>query len=240
MKGFKRCEKGHMFKDNLAECPYCPKGSNVSNNDKTEVAGGQSFGDKTEIFVDSTPAPAPASKSTPSNPPTQKTEVDDLNKTFIQGADSDQENTPKPRSTRKLMGWIVTFTNHPMGIDFKIYEGRNFIGTGTESDIKIYGDQSISGKHALILCRKNKFWLSDQLSSNGTFLNGESFNRITFPKEFVLIFGNESNGISKSVSKFLSYKITIPKVSKSNVDSLNITCATAIIMNEISNQSFKS
>ena len=64
--------------------------------------------------------------------------------------------------------------------------------------------------------------------------------RITFPKEFVLIFGNESNGISKSVSNFLSYKITIPKVSKSEVDSLNITSATAIIMNEISNQSFKS
>ena len=74
----------------------------------------------------------------------------------------------------------------------------------------------------------------------GTFLNGESFNRITFPKEFVLIFGNESNGISKSVSKFLSHKITIPRVSNSNVDSLNITSATAIIMNEISNQSFKS
>ena len=74
----------------------------------------------------------------------------------------------------------------------------------------------------------------------GTFLNGESFNRITFPKEFVLIFGNESNGISKSVSKFLSHKITIPRVSNSNVDSLNITSATAIIMNEISTQSFKS
>ena len=58
--------------------------------------------------------------------------------------------------------------------------------------------------------------------------------------KFVLIFGNESNGISKSVSKFLSHKITIPRVSNSSVDSLNITSATAIIMNEISNQSFKS
>ena len=196
MKCFKRCEKGHMFKDNLAECPYCPKGSNISNNDKTEVAGSQSFGDKTEIFVDSTPAPA--SKPNPSNPPTEKLELDDLNKTFIQGADSGEENTPKPRSTRKLMGWIVTFTNHPMGIDFKIYEGRNFIGTGTESDIKIYGDQSISGKHALILCRKDKFWLSDQLSSNGTFLNGNDLD----PNESPEIKDGDQIKLGNTVFKF--------------------------------------
>ena len=74
----------------------------------------------------------------------------------------------------------------------------------------------------------------------GTFLNGESINKVTFPNEFILIFGNESNGISKSISKFLSHKITIPKASKSVVDSLNITSATAIIMNEIANQLLKS
>ena len=74
----------------------------------------------------------------------------------------------------------------------------------------------------------------------GTFLNGEFVHKVNFPNEFVLIFGNESNGISKSIIKFLSHKITIPKASKSVVDSLNITSATAIIMNEITNQSFKS
>ena len=73
----------------------------------------------------------------------------------------------------------------------------------------------------------------------GTFLKGEFVNRVTFPSEFVLIFGNESNGISKSISKFVSQKITIPKRSKSVIDSLNITSATAIVMNKISNQSFK-
>ena len=74
----------------------------------------------------------------------------------------------------------------------------------------------------------------------GTFLNGEFVHKVNFPNEFVLIFGNESNGISKSIIKFLSHKITIPKASKSVVDSLNITSAAAIIMNEITNQSFKS
>tara|TARA_A200000113_G_C8838009_1_gene345885 strand:- start:773 stop:1495 length:723 start_codon:yes stop_codon:yes gene_type:complete len=74
----------------------------------------------------------------------------------------------------------------------------------------------------------------------GTFLNGEFVNRVTFPNKFVLIFGNESNGISKSINEFVSHRITIPKASKSTVDSLNINSATAIIMNEITNQSFKS
>ncbi len=74
----------------------------------------------------------------------------------------------------------------------------------------------------------------------GTFLQGESINKVKFPNEFVLIFGNESNGISKSISKLVNHKITIPKMSKSLVDSLNITSATAIIMNEISTQLFKS
>ena len=46
MKGFKRCEKGHMYKENVAECPYCPKGSTKSN-DKTEVAGDAKL-DKTD------------------------------------------------------------------------------------------------------------------------------------------------------------------------------------------------
>ena len=70
------------------------------------------------------------------------------------------------------MGWIVSFSNDPMGIDYKVFEGRNFLGSSSsDCDITIVGDQSISGKHALILCRKNKFWISDQMSSNGTFLN---------------------------------------------------------------------
>ena len=73
----------------------------------------------------------------------------------------------------------------------------------------------------------------------GTFLDGELVNKLKFPKEFVLIFGNESNGISKEISKFVDFKITIPKRSKSVVDSLNITSACAIVMNEISNQLFK-
>ena len=171
MKGFKRCEKGHMYKENLSECPYCPKGSNKSN-DKTEVAGEAKL-DKTEIFVDnSSKVETPKKKESVIAKNITKDETQDLNKTFIQGVTED-DNAEKstPRSSRKLMGWIVSFSNDPMGIDYKIYEGRNFLGTSNKSDITISGDQSISGTHALILCKKGKFWLRDEMSSNGTFIN---------------------------------------------------------------------
>ena len=85
-----------------------------------------------------------------------------------------------------------------------------------------------------------KFYLSKvSIPIYGTFLEGESINKVTFPDKFVLIFGNESNGISKSISKLISHKVTIPKARKSVINSLNITSASAIIMNEISNQLFK-
>lgn len=183
MKGFKRCEKGHMYKDNLSECPYCPKtgSSNSSNESKTEFAAGakpSSDGnkfDKTEIFVDNQTKTETPKKPTPkaTTPKAKPSESEDLNRTFIQGVTDTNDSSPKARSTRKLMGWIVTYSNDPMGIDFKIFEGRNFLGSNSKADITIGGDQSISGNHALVLCKKNKFWLRDEMSSNGTFLNNE-------------------------------------------------------------------
>ena len=180
-------------KDNLSECPYCPKGvSNSKGNDnKTQVAGtpsqktvdAGSGGDlnKTQIFGGGG-----------SEPTELKTEVfgagksggsvgkRDLNKTYIQGVtdEDDGENSKgsTPRATRKIMGWIISYDLDPMGIDYRIYEGRNILGSSTSCDITIVGDNSVSGTHCVILCRKNKFEISDEMSSNGTFLNNEELD----------------------------------------------------------------
>ena len=197
MKGFKRCEKGHMYKDNLSDCPYCPKG-NTKSNDKTEVAGDSKL-DKTEIFVDSSPKTEQVKQKMPVARKIPKDESQDLNKTFIQGVTEDDSNEESsPRSTRKLMGWIVSFSNDPMGIDYKIYEGRNFLGTNSKLDITIGGDQSISGNHALILCRKQKFWIKDEMSSNGTFLNEEEIE----PNESPELKDGDNIKIGSTIFKF--------------------------------------
>jgi pSer/pThr/pTyr-binding forkhead associated (FHA) protein len=62
-----------------------------------------------------------------------------------------------------------------MGMDFKLYEGRNIIGRDLDCQITI-ADKTVSGKHALILFRAGKYSISDQQSTQGTFVNDEDIN----------------------------------------------------------------
>jgi TrmH family RNA methyltransferase len=60
----------------------------------------------------------------------------------------------------------------------------------------------------------------------GAFLEGESIHELTNPTPGVLLLGNESQGISKEVEKWVSSKITVPSFGKA--ESLNVAIATAI------------
>lgn len=60
----------------------------------------------------------------------------------------------------------------------------------------------------------------------GAFLEGESIHELTNPIPGVILLGNESQGISKEVEKWVSNKITIPSFGKA--ESLNVAIATAI------------
>jgi RNA methyltransferase, TrmH family len=68
----------------------------------------------------------------------------------------------------------------------------------------------------------------------GAFLKGKSIYKTTLPQFGVLIMGNESKGISKSLESLVDEKITIPAFSLNQVriDSLNVSVATAIICSE--------
>ena len=79
------------------------------------------------------------------------------------------------RSTRKLVGWLVTYSLDPMGVDFKLYEGRNIIGRDLDCNITV-NDNMVSAKHAVILFRSGKYSITDQQSSHGTFVNGEDID----------------------------------------------------------------
>lgn len=76
------------------------------------------------------------------------------------------------RNSRKLVGWIVTYSLDPMGVDYKLYEGRNVIGRDADCSITV-GDGTVSAKHAVLLYRAGKYSITDQQSSHGTFVNGE-------------------------------------------------------------------
>ena len=160
MSDFKLCNNGHYYADDLQECPYCPKTSNIRNmdNDKTKVdQGNNPLDDKTQIFGGNT--------------------GNDLGKTQIHHGEGSQEQPNfsygRNNAGRKLTGWLVSFTMDPLGVDFRLYEGRNIIGSDPGCDIVISGDSSVSGKHLTILYRMGVFKFKDEMSTNGTFINDE-------------------------------------------------------------------
>lgn len=182
MKDFKRCNNGHFYKEALSACPHCPADNNstqmtsnngASDNDKTQFFGSEPSGEKPTQAFGSNPSPSADKKSTPNT-------ATDFSKTYIEGMDevlSDSgevlQEKQKARATRKIRGWIVSFTLDPMGIDYRIFEGNNTIGRDTKNSICITKDKTISSQHVRILYRGEKFYIKDEMTANGTYLNGE-------------------------------------------------------------------
>ena len=181
MKGFKQCEKNHFYKENLDECPYCPKGnpSEPSGNAPTAILNNnEDNSTKTVVFGDQKPENV--------NPPKKDF---DPTRTIVTPSKSsdDSESEDLQISKRKLRGWLVTFDIEEFGTDYKIFEGRNLIGKKSTCDITVL-DNEVSSEHAVILFRKDKFEISDQMSTNGTVLNGELLES---HKPNVLVDGDE-------------------------------------------------
>ena len=65
-------------------------------------------------------------------------------------------------------------------------------------------------------------------------LKGENLYTATFPKDCILILGNEANGISSEVRALSNEVITIPRFSQhQRTESLNVAMAGAIILSEV-------
>lgn len=75
------------------------------------------------------------------------------------------------RSRRKLVGWLVSYDADPMGIDYRLYEGKNVIGRDPRVQITIQ-DPAVSDPQAIIRFLRGKFAIKDEMSSHGTFVNG--------------------------------------------------------------------
>ena len=89
--------------------------------------------------------------------------------------------------------------------------------------------------------------LNDYISQSslpvfGTFMDGKNLYKEVLPKEAILIFGNEANGISASLEKNIKNRIAIPRFPSEEGDtscdniqkteSLNVATATAIFLSE--------
>lgn len=67
----------------------------------------------------------------------------------------------------------------------------------------------------------------------GAFMYGEPIYGKSLPENGILVMGNEANGISDKVSKWVTERISIPQFGGETAESLNVATATAILLNEI-------
>jgi len=72
----------------------------------------------------------------------------------------------------------------------------------------------------------------------GTFMDSDNIYKATLPQEGIIVMGNEANGISESIEKLVTKRITIPRFGELQItESLNVATATAIILSEFRRQS---
>jgi FHA domain-containing protein len=83
----------------------------------------------------------------------------------------DEDNAPARASKGKIVGWLITYNRNPDGEDFRIYAGYNRIGANPVCDIMLE-DETVSGSHSIIVYRDGRCLIKDDLSRNGTFVNG--------------------------------------------------------------------
>lgn len=178
MSRFKKCPNGHTYKADLDECPICNNGKNMGiprtqQGEATQIIpslDGETFGSKTT--TDDEPVEVKNNQIDPHK---------DFSKTMVEEEVQEEDdsgvvvNRKEIRSASRLVGWLVTYTLDPNGVDFRLYEGRNIIGKDFTCGVCL-NDSKVSGQHAILLFRNDKFRLKDNLSTNGTFVNGEDID----------------------------------------------------------------
>ncbi len=105
----------------------------------------------------------------PQPPPAPTSGAPESDRRTIVVADGSQ---PLRSSKGRIVGWLITYSHNPDGEDFRIYAGYNRIGANPVCDI-VVTDDTVSGSHAIIVYRDGRCLIKDDLSRNGTFVNGK-------------------------------------------------------------------
>ena len=134
------CNNGHIYESSYDKCPYCPG----EGSDATVVEGSSDATEKTEIMDNK------------------------ADKTAIHQAGEDSSESQS--SGRKLVGWLVSYTWNPKGVDYQLREGKTTLGADNSSDICL-NDPEISAHHCTILYRSGNFQIKDEFSTNGLAIN---------------------------------------------------------------------
>jgi TrmH family RNA methyltransferase len=79
----------------------------------------------------------------------------------------------------------------------------------------------------------NEYLSKTNLPIYGTFMEGENIYKTNLQQEGIIVLGNEANGISAAIEKYVTQKIAIPRFGNLQLtESLNVATATAIVLSE--------
>jgi hypothetical protein len=73
---------------------------------------------------------------------------------------------------KAVVGWLVCMDGDQKGQDYRLFDGRNVLGTAADCEIVVY-DQWVSARHSVILIESGKarYLIQDLDSKNHTFVN---------------------------------------------------------------------
>ena len=89
---------------------------------------------------------------------------------------------------RPVVGWIVAQNGNHRGHDFRLFDGKNTLGTAADCDIVIT-DPYLSAKHSTIRHEDGNFVLIDLDSTNGTYVNQKRVSKMELIDNDTIRFG---------------------------------------------------
>ena len=176
----KQCADGHIYDETkYSECPYCSGGVSV----RPLAGGNASFLSTVPLGLQA--APAPQSK------PNKKKE---MGVTVALNA-TDAGIDP-------VTGWLVVIDGEKKGMSFTVHGERNTIGRGSDHDINIYFDKSLSKSGDAVISydtRRSRFHISVLEGKNNVYLNNEILLRPEMIKDYDIIEIGETRFVFRSL-----------------------------------------
>ena len=97
---------------------------------------------------------------------------------------------------REVVGWVVVMGGEQKGTDFRLFPGRNVMGTAADCDI-VLTDAYLSSKHCAIRYEDEQYSMVDLDSTNGTMVNGKKTAKVE-------LIDNDMIRLGKTELKFKS------------------------------------
>jgi len=178
-----RCQNGHIMDPSWDECPICVEGSKNENQKPMTKSAEKMVQAPTKfeqqnnieqkIFVD----------NNSSKPIAQKKNVQKGTEIIMPNKNKIDDLTQAGR----LSGFLVTYSHNTLGESYQIFSGKTKIGRDINQDICISSDKHISSEHASLLFKNGTCEIIDNMSSNGTFINGVETNQRVELKNYDII-----------------------------------------------------